>query len=100
MIHLGSMPLTASEGHPRQGLRGLDAVDRADVLHDDVPNRVEGVGLHLGDEIVLAEQRVELHDLRELDQLLVDLFLPVGLDVNQDEADGRGASLSRRTSGL
>lgn len=70
------------------------------MLDDNVPDRVEGVRLDLGDEVVLAEQGIELHDLRELDQFVVDLFLPVWLDVNQDETDGRGASLSRGTSGL
>ena len=70
------------------------------MLDHDVPNRVEGLRLDLRDQVILAEKRVELDNLRELDQLLVDLFLPVGLNVDEDEADRRGASLSRGTSGF
>ncbi len=70
------------------------------MLDNDVADRVEGVRLDLRDEVVLAEQGIELDDLRDLDELLVDLFLPVGFDVDEDETDGRGLSLARRTSGV
>lgn len=91
---------TLSERHPGEGFRGLHAVHGPDLLDDDVPDRVERIRLDLRDEVVFPEQRVELDDLRKLDELLVDLLLPVGFDVNEDESDGRGASLGRGTSGL
>jgi len=68
-------------------------LDLADLRYDDVPDRVVGVRLDLRDEVVLAEQGIELDDVLDLDQLLIDLLLPGRFDVDEDEADGRGDPL-------
>src|SRR3989304_1864 len=64
-----------SELDSGEGLRVDDAGDRPNLVHDHLPEDVEVLGLDLRDEVVLAEEGVELHDLFHLEQLVVDLVL-------------------------
>jgi hypothetical protein len=74
--------VSALEGHARQSLGGLDAINRPDPLDHDVADCVEGVGLDLRNEVVFSKKRIEFNDLGELQEDLVDLLLPIWFDVD------------------
>src|SRR5688500_9209774 len=78
----------SSELRARQGLGVVDALDGADLVDDDVAERVEVGGLELGDEVVLAEEGVQLDDLGHLEQGVVHLVLLARRGADEDEANG------------
>src|SRR2546428_12722833 len=69
----------------RQRLRVDDPGDGPDLVDDDLPEDVEVVRLDLRDQVVLAEQRMELHDLLDLEELVVHLVLLRGSGRDEDE---------------
>src|SRR5581483_6214032 len=77
-----------SEARAGERLGVHDALDGADLVDDDVAQRVEVRPLDLRDEVVLAEEGVELHDLGDLEQGVVDLVLLRGGGADEDEPDG------------
>ena len=88
-----------SEGHARERLRRLHALDRPDLRDDHLPNRVVRIGFDLRNQIVFPEQRIQLDDVLDLQELLVDFLFPRRFDVDQNESDGReGPSCFLRTS--
>src|SRR5207244_2497283 len=54
--------------------------------------------LDFGDEIVLPEEWVELHDLLDLEQLIVHLVLLGGSGANEHEPDSHPWSPCRKTT--
>src|SRR3989442_15611079 len=79
----------ASKGYTRKGLRRLDAFDRPNLGNHELPNRIVRVGFDLRDQVIFPEERIQLDDVLDLQELLVDFLLPRRLDVDQDEPDGR-----------
>ena len=78
-----------SERDTGERLRRLHACNRPDLRDDQFPNRVVRIGFDLRDQIVFPEQRVQLDDVLDLQELLVDFLFPRRFDVDQDESDGR-----------
>src|SRR5205809_814450 len=81
-----------SEPRARERLRVHDAFDRADLVDDDVAQRVEVAAFDLRDEVVLAKERVELDDLGHLQERIVDLVLLRGRGADEDEPDGHATA--------
>src|SRR5580658_5831671 len=86
-----SSPIIAhpSEFDAREGLRVDHTGDGANLVDDQLAERVEVLGLHLGDQVVLAEERMELDDPLHTKQLGVDLVLLSRGGADQDEPDGQ-----------
>src|SRR5712692_11341441 len=76
-----------SELDPGQGLRVDDSRDRTDLVDDDLTEDIEIFRFDLGDEIILPEQRVKLHDFLDLEELVVDFVLLSGSGTNEHEPD-------------
>src|SRR3972149_9061844 len=88
-----------SERHSGGRLRVSDAVDRADLRNDDLPNHVVIRRLDLRNQIILTEPREELNDFLDLEQLLVHLALPRGMRTDQAKPDRRPTTDRGRTWG-
>src|SRR5580658_1364524 len=78
-----------SELDASQRLRVDDARDRADLVDDQLAERVEVLGLDLRDQVVLPEQRMELDDPLYAEQFCVDLVLLRRGRADEDEPDGQ-----------
>ena len=90
-----------SERHARERLRCFHALDRPDLRHDQLADRVVRISFDLRDQIVFPKERVQLDDVLDLRELLVDFLFPRRFDVDQDESDGRESpSCFLRTSVL
>src|ERR1700704_5746820 len=76
-----------SELDPRQGLRVDDSRDRPDLVNDDLTEDIEIFRFDFGDEIILPEQRVELHDFLDLEELVVNFVLLGRSGTNEHEPD-------------
>ena len=70
------------EREPRERLCVKHARDGTYLVDDDRPELLEIVRLDLRDEIVLAEQRVQFHNLRYLRKLVVDLMFMCRCNMN------------------
>src|SRR3990170_343292 len=89
---LNTIELLLLELDPSQRLRVDDPGDRPDLVDDDLAEHVEVVGLDLRDQIILAEQRMELHDLLDLEELVVHLVLLRRSRGDEHETDGHPGS--------
>jgi hypothetical protein len=69
-------------------------------LNHEVPDGIEAVGLDLCDEVVFAEQRIQLDDALDAAEFLVDGLLMIRFNVEEDESNRRTSSLFHRTSGV
>src|SRR3989337_781638 len=87
-----------SEFDPGESLRVDHARDRPYLVHDDLAEDVEILRLDLRDEVVLAEQRVQFHNLLHLQEFVVHLVLLRGSCANEHEPNGHPRSPRRKDS--
>ena len=85
----------SSELDSRESLRVDDARNRPNLVDDDLAQDVEVLGLDFRNQVVLAEQRMQLDDFLDLQELVVDLVLLRGRGADQHETD-RHLPVARR----